>query len=85
MGRFVSSAIHVLSVSFLFRKVDNSNTYVFFPYFQTNTYWTLSGSPYVVRDRINVIHSATLNIQAGVDVVFVGSQAGLVIEGNSSC
>ncbi|KAI0217532.1 hypothetical protein LSAT2_030698 [Lamellibrachia satsuma] len=53
----------------------------FHPPLRTNTYWTLSGSPYVVRREITVIYSASLTIQAGVDVVFVGSQAGLLIEG----
>ena len=49
--------------------------------FQTNQFWGLAGSPYVVRQTIKVAYSAKLTIQAGVDVVFIGLQTGLIVEG----
>ncbi|KAK2142318.1 hypothetical protein NP493_4919g00003, partial [Ridgeia piscesae] len=44
------------------------------------TFWGLAGSPYVVRQTIKVAYSAKLTIQAGVDVVFIGLQTGLIVE-----
>ncbi|KAI0219994.1 hypothetical protein LSAT2_028472, partial [Lamellibrachia satsuma] len=47
----------------------------------TNRFWGFAGSPYVVRQTITVAHSATLTIQAGVEVVFIGQQTGFIVEG----
>src|SRR5215217_9055217 len=45
-----------------------------------DTIWSSAGSPYLVTGSIRIIGTATLTIQAGVDVVFAAG-AGIRIEG----
>jgi len=45
-----------------------------------DTVWSSAGSPYLVTGSIRIIGTATLTIQAGVDVVFAAG-AGIRIEG----
>jgi len=46
----------------------------------TNTTWTLEGSPYIVTDSLTVEEGATLTIEAGVTVKF-DSTTGLIVRG----
>ena len=48
---------------------------------QSDTSWVLANSPYIVRGMITIAPEAVLTIEAGVQVIFVGRNAGLTANG----
>jgi len=50
---------------------------------QTNTFWGLSDSPYIIQRPITIHRGATLSIAAGVNVVFDGVNSGLTVAGKN--
>lgn len=74
--------ITFLTLFLVFQITVNAQTIIPGGNMETNTTWSLSGSPYIIENDVNVLANVTLTIQAGVIVKFYDFWDGINIYGN---